>query len=148
MHSPWSSDIGRNSLVMSGTGIPVRSPFPIGFGPEEKKSPKAENRDGDEEIFLIRGGSGKPFLAAIFNRGGEGIQRKGGPTSLALFMDSFAWSVGVVVLSSFIYLQGVMRELLETTLHSLGLCCTQYEMKFKSPSQSFLRMAIGLVRGG
>jgi hypothetical protein len=55
MHSPWGSGrglgIGGNSLVMSETGIPVGSPFPIGFGPREKSSPKVGNGDGGGEIF-------------------------------------------------------------------------------------------------
>jgi hypothetical protein len=50
MHSPWGSGrglgIGGNFLVMSETGIPVGSPFPVGFGPREKSSPKVGNGDG------------------------------------------------------------------------------------------------------
>jgi hypothetical protein len=34
--SGQESSIGENSLVMSGTGIPVGSPFPSGFGSREK----------------------------------------------------------------------------------------------------------------
>jgi hypothetical protein len=55
MDSTWGSgrelDIGKNSLVMSETGIPVGFPFPIVFGSGEKSSPEAANGDGDGEIF-------------------------------------------------------------------------------------------------
>jgi hypothetical protein len=58
MHSPWGSDIGRNSLVMSGTGIPVRSPFPIGFGPEEKNPPRQRIEMGMRKFSSYGAGLG------------------------------------------------------------------------------------------
>jgi hypothetical protein len=49
--SGQKSNIGENSLVMSGTGIPVGSPFPSGFGSREKSSFMVGNKDRDGEIF-------------------------------------------------------------------------------------------------
>jgi hypothetical protein len=47
-----------NSLIMSGTGIPVRSPFFVRFGSGEKSSPET----GMGKISLDPGGSHFPLL--------------------------------------------------------------------------------------
>jgi hypothetical protein len=75
MDSTWGSgrelDIGKNSLVMSETGIPAGFPFPIVFGSGENLPPRqrmgmgmeifSPNGDGSGELFP----TGK-FPAAIF----------------------------------------------------------------------------------
>jgi hypothetical protein len=64
----FGSGIGYkgNSLVISGTGIPVESPFPVEFGSGEKILPLRQGM-GMERFSLDGDGSWEPFPTAIPN---------------------------------------------------------------------------------
>jgi hypothetical protein len=58
--SGWGSSIEKNSFVMSRTGIPIRSLFPIRFRSGAKSSGakssfEKENGDGNGDIFPRQG---------------------------------------------------------------------------------------------